>query len=110
MSARREMSTLRPIPRLFKVLAVLTVCMALVYPCLEALDTTAITGANFEFEVLTALFVLGVFVTLIRLVLLAITLLLLSHAKGLTAEGICFREFRRISPFVSPPGLVPLRI
>ena len=100
----------KSIPKSFKILAALAVGLALVYPLVEALDTSAVTDGDFELAVLTALFVFGIFVTLIRLVLLAIRLLLLSHSLGMTAERIWFREFRPILLFVHPPGLVPLRI
>jgi hypothetical protein len=101
---------MKSIPKSFKILAALAIGLALVYPFVEALDTSAVTDGDFELEALTILFVFGIFVALIRLVLLAIRLLLLSHAMGTTAERLWFREFRPILRFVHPPGLVPLRI
>lgn len=101
---------IRSIPKSFKVLAVVAICLALVYPVVEALDTSAVTDGNFEFQVLTALFVFGIFVALIRLVLIAIRLLLLSHSLGVMSERVWLPEFRPILLFEHPPGLVPLRI
>jgi len=100
----------KSIPKSFKILAALAIGLALVYPVVEALDTSAVTDGDFELAMLTVLFVFGIFVALIRLVLLAIRLLLLSHAMGMTAERLWLREFRPILRFVHPPGLVPLRI
>ena len=88
----------------------MAIVLALLYPLVEALDTSAVTDGDFELAVLTALFVFGIFVALIRLVLLAIRLFLLGHSLALSAEPIWFREFRPILLFVHPPGLVPLRI
>jgi hypothetical protein len=104
------MGIARSIPKSFRVLAAVAIVLALLYPVVEALDTSAVTDGNFELEALTVLFVLGVFVALIRLVLLAIRLMLLGHSLAMSAERVWFREFRPILLFVHPPGLVPLRI
>jgi hypothetical protein len=101
---------IRSIPKSFRVLAAVAIVLALVYPVVEALDTSAVTDGDFELAVLTILFVFGIFVALIRLVLLAIRLMLLGHSLAMSAERIWFREFRPILLFVHPPGLVPLRI
>lgn len=100
----------RSIPKSFKVLAALAIGLALLYPLVEALDTSAVTDGDFELAVLTVLFVFGIFVALIRLILLAIRLMLLGHSLATSAERIWLREFRPILLFVHPPGPVPLRI
>ena len=101
---------MKSIPKSFKILAAVVIGLALVYPFVEALDTSAVTDGDFELEALTVVFVFGIFVALIRLVLLAIRLLLMGHALGMTAERLWFREFRSILRVGRPPGLVPLRI
>jgi hypothetical protein len=101
---------IRSIPKSFRVLAAVAIVLALVYPLVEALDTSAVTDGDFELEALTILFVFGIFVALIRLVLLAIRLMLLGHSLAMTAERIWLRDFRPILLFVHPPGLVALRI
>ena len=101
---------IRSIPKSFKVLAAVAIVLALLYPLVEALDTSAVTDGDFELEALTVLFVFGIFVALIRLVLMAIRLMLLGHSLAVSAERIWFREFRPVPLFVHPPGGVPLRI
>lgn len=101
---------IRSIPKSFRVLAAVAIVLALLYPVVESLDTSAVTDGNFELEALTILFVFGIFIALIRLVLLAIRLFLMGHCLALSGERIWFREFRPILLFVHPPGLVPLRI
>lgn len=104
------MGRVRSIPKSFKVLAALAIGLALLYPLVEALDTSAVTDGDFELALLTVLFVFGIFVALIRLILLAIRLMLLAHSLAMSAERIWLREFRLILLFVHPPGPVPLRI
>ena len=104
------MGIARSIPKSFRVLAAVAIVLALLYPLVEALDTSAVTDGNFELDALTVLFVFGIFVALIRLVLLAIRLMLLGLSLAMNAERVWFREFRPILLFVHPPGCVPLRI
>ena len=101
---------IRSIPRSFRVLAAVAILLALLYPVVEALDTSAVTDGDFELAALTLVFVFGIFVALIRLVLLAIRLMLLGQGMAMSAERIWFREFRPLLLFVHPPGLAPLRI
>jgi hypothetical protein len=98
------------IPKTFRVLAAVAIALALLYPLVEALDTSAVTDGDFELQALTVLFVFGIFVALIRLVLLAIRLMLLGHSLAMNSERIWLRELRPVLLFVHPPGLVPLRV
>ena len=101
---------IRSIPKAFRVLAAVAIVLALLYPLVEALDSSAVTDGDFELEALTVVFVFGIFVALIRLVLMAIRLMLSGHSLAMSAERIWLREFRPILLFVHPPGCVPLRI
>jgi uncharacterized membrane protein len=92
----------------FRVLAAVTACLALVYPVVEAIDTTAITDSDFEFQVLTFLLVLGILVSLILLVLLALQMLMCGSVH-MEEQRV---SIRRCCPvfmtMVRPPGLDPL--
>jgi hypothetical protein len=91
----------------FRVLAAVTAILALVYPVIEAIDTTAITDSDFEFQVLTFLLVLGILVSLILLVLLAVQMLMWGsiHAED---QQMSIQRCCPVFTMVRPPGLDPL--
>jgi hypothetical protein len=91
----------------FKVLAAVTACLALVYPFIEAMDSTAITDSDTEFEVLTFLLVLGILVALIRLVLLAVQMLIWGSIQG-ASQPASITRCPRLFLMVRPPGLDPV--
>jgi len=91
----------------FRVLAAVTACLALVYPLIEAMDATAITDSDFEFEVLTFLLIFGILVSLILLVLLAVQVLMWGsiHAED---QPLSLQRCCPVFTMVRPPGLDPL--
>jgi hypothetical protein len=91
----------------FRILAAVTACLALVYPLLEAMDSTAITDSNTEFEVLAFLLVLGILVALIRLVLLAVQMLMWGSIQG-EGLGVIVNRCWPLFLMVRPPGLDPV--
>jgi hypothetical protein len=92
----------------FRVVAAVTACLALVYPVVEAMDTTAITDSDFEFEVLTFLLVLGILVTLILIVLLAVQMLIWGSIQTEDQPVSVQRCCSAVCTMVRPPGLDPL--
>jgi len=91
----------------FRVLAAVTVCLALVYPLIEAMDWTPITDGNTEFEILAFLFVLAMLVALIRLVLLAVKMLIWGSIQGAEQPATIDRCWP-LFLMVRPPGLDPV--
>jgi len=96
----------------FRVLAAVTVCLAIVYPLIEAMDWTPITDGGTELEILTFLFVLAMLVALVRLVLLAVQMLIWGSIQQAGPQATIDR-CRPLFSMVRPPGLhpfLPLRI
>ena len=91
----------------FRVLAAVTAILALVYPVIEAMDTTAITDSDFEFEVLTFLLVLGILVTLVLIVLLAVQTLIWGSIQT-EDQRVSVQRCCPVATMVRPPGLDPL--
>lgn len=91
----------------FRVLAAVTACLSLVYPVIEAMDSTAITDSDFEFQFLTFLLVLGILVSLILLVLLAVQMLMWGSLH-MEDQQVSIQRCYKIFLMVRPPGLDPL--
>lgn len=92
----------------FRVLAALEACLALAYPVIEAMDTSAITDSDTEFQVLAFLLILGIMVTLVLLVLLVVQMAI---GGSIQTQGQRVSILRRCCPvftMVRPPGLDPL--
>jgi len=101
----------KSVRRWFRVLAVLTICLALFYTVTEALDSTAITDSSFEFEALTLLTVIALMVALIQLILLLFRMLIWGSNDLMVARAFAQR-CREAFSVLRPPGplVVPLRI
>jgi hypothetical protein len=93
----------------FRILAIAIVCLALVYTVMEALDSSAITDSNFEFEALTALTVVGVLVAFIQLILLAFRMLIWGRNRLVMVLRIWTQRWCESFSVLRPPGSVPLR-
>jgi hypothetical protein len=85
----------------------MTALLALVYPFVEAMDSTAITDSDTEFEVLTCLLVLGILVALIRLVLLAVQILIWGQTQE-ASQCVSIVRCLHLFVMVRPPGLDPV--
>jgi hypothetical protein len=92
-----------------KLLAILTVCLALLYPLAEAVNSLEATGSDTEFEILLILFVLAMLVVLIRLVLIVFQMLI-SRSVHMTAARIYCQQSGEPLSVDRPPGFVPLLI
>jgi len=91
----------------FRVLAAITAFLALVYPFIEAMDSSAITDSDTEFEVLTFLLILGILVALIRLVLLAVQMLIWGSIQE-ASRRVSIERRPALFVMVRPPGLDPV--
>src|SRR5215813_13408013 len=100
----------RSVHRWFRILAIAIICVALVYTVMEALDSTAITDSNFEFEALTALTVVGVLVAFIQLILLAFLMLIWGRNRIVMCARVGVQRCRESLSVLRPPGPAPLRI
>jgi hypothetical protein len=90
----------------FRVLAAVTACVALVYPVFEALDSTAITDTQTEFEFMAFLLVLGLLVALLHLILLAVKMLIWGSVQA-AGQRVSVQRRHRVLSMVRPPGLDP---
>jgi|SRR5215831_6515742 len=94
----------------FRILAVAIVCLALIYSVMEALDSSAITDSNFEFEALAALAVVGILVLLIQLILLSFQMMIWGSNGLMMVVRSCIQRCRESVSVLRPPGLFSLRI
>jgi len=100
--------SMKNVRKWFRVLAAVTACLALVYPVIEAMDATAITDSDFEFQVLTFLLIFGILVSLILVVLLAVQMLMWGSVHMEEQRVSIRRCCPVLMTMVRPPGLDPL--
>jgi len=99
--------SMKNVRKWFRVLAAVTACLALVYPVIEAMDATAITDSDFEFQVLTFLLIFGILVSLILVVLLAVQMLMWGSVHT-DDQQVSVQRCCQVFTMVRPPGLDPL--
>jgi hypothetical protein len=96
-----------------RVLAAVTACLALVYPLVEAMDTTGVTDSETEFQALTYLLIVGILIALLRLILRALKRLIWGPVRVRcrpVSIRRCRLEFSMARPLGRAPPLLSLRI